>query len=70
MKTRTTRPVAEDLKDLYEIAAREHGPQARSTRAIKRSLDTMTGQSSTAPSQREEVSRSAPSTRTGRHSIN
>lgn len=34
MKVHSPRPVLDELKELYAIAVREHGPQARSARLI------------------------------------
>lgn len=70
MKSHTTRPVAEELKELYEIAAREHGPQGRSTRAIKRSLETLGDKDANpAPRARDETPGATRTARTGRQRL-
>jgi hypothetical protein len=41
MKTHQTRPLREEMQDLYAIALREHGAQGRSTRLIARTIESL-----------------------------
>lgn len=47
MEIHTTRPMLQELQELYEIAVREHGPHARSVRfigeALQRELQARSG---------------------------
>jgi hypothetical protein len=38
MQSHQSRPVAEELEEMYRIAVREHGPYARSARLIGQAL--------------------------------
>lgn len=41
MNTHQTRPLLDDMQELYAIALREHGPQGRSTRWIAETIEAV-----------------------------
>jgi hypothetical protein len=43
IQSHQTRPVKDELQELHEIAKRQHGPNARSTRRLREALDAEIG---------------------------